>query len=56
MKHLEMAVEELAIKYAQELVNKNNVLAEYHKLREELEELKAENGKLRQEIKPEEEK
>lgn len=41
MKHLELTVEELAIKLAQVLVDKNNILVRAQELQKENEELKA---------------
>ena len=41
MKHLELTVEELAIKLAQALVDKNNILVQAQELQQENEELKA---------------
>ena len=40
MKHLEITVEELAIKLAQELINKNNILVQAQELQQENEQLK----------------
>ena len=41
MKYLEITVEELAIKLAQALVDKNNILVQAQELQQENEELKA---------------
>ena len=41
MKHLELTVEELAIKLAQAMVDKNNILVQAQELQQENEQLKA---------------
>ncbi|MGX7104132.1 hypothetical protein [Globicatella sanguinis] len=41
MKHLEITIEELALKLAQETINKNNALVVAQELQQENEELKA---------------
>ena len=41
MKHLELTVEELAIKLAQAMVDKNNILVQAQELQQENEELKS---------------
>ena len=41
MKHLELTVEELAIKLAQAMVDKNNILVHAQELQQENEQLKA---------------
>ena len=41
MKHLELTVEELAIKLAQAMVDKNNILIQAQELQRENEQLKA---------------
>lgn len=41
MKHLELTVEELAIKLAQALVDKNNILVQAQEIQQENEQLKA---------------
>lgn len=41
MKHLEMTVEEIAVKLAQALVDKNNILVHAQELQQENEQLKA---------------
>ena len=49
MKHLELTVEELAIKLAQALVDKNNILVQAQELQRENEELKARIKELEEE-------
>ncbi|MGX7100466.1 hypothetical protein ACWOBH_10740 [Globicatella sanguinis] len=49
MKHLELTVEEIALKLAQALVDKNNILVQAQELQQENEQLKARIKELEEE-------